>query len=83
MPDAAAASIRKGPIVAALIIGAFVSLLNQTLINVALPTISADLSIEPSTAQWLTTGFMLVNGILVPLSAYLVGRFTTRLLFLV
>ncbi|MGN7455278.1 DHA2 family efflux MFS transporter permease subunit [Paenibacillus pasadenensis] len=83
VPDAAAASIRKGPIVAALIIGAFVSLLNQTLINVALPTISADLSIEPSTAQWLTTGFMLVNGILVPLSAYLVGRFTTRLLFLV
>lgn len=79
---AAEAGFRKGPIVAALIIGAFVSLLNQTLINVALPTMSADLGIEPSTAQWLTTGFMLVNGILVPLSAYLVGRFTTRFLFL-
>ncbi|MGU3473547.1 DHA2 family efflux MFS transporter permease subunit [Paenibacillus sp. D51F] len=77
-----AAGFKRAPLVAALIIGAFVSLLNQTLINVALPQMSEDLGITTNTAQWLTTGFMLVNGILVPLSAYLVARFSTRLLFI-
>jgi EmrB/QacA subfamily drug resistance transporter len=67
---------------AAIIIGAFVTILNQTLLNVALPKIMADLAISTNTAQWLTTGFMLVNGVLIPLSAYLVGRFTTRQLFI-
>lgn len=67
---------------AAIIIGAFVTILNQTLLNVALPKIMADLAITTNTAQWLTTGFMLVNGVLIPLSAYLVRKFTTRQLFI-
>lgn len=67
---------------AAIIIGAFVTILNQTLLNVALPSIMKDLAISTNTAQWLTTGFMLVNGVLIPLSAYLVRRFTTRQLFI-
>ncbi|WP_080840138.1 MULTISPECIES: DHA2 family efflux MFS transporter permease subunit [Cohnella] len=66
---------------AALIIGAFVAILNQTLLNVALPKIMDDLGITTNTAQWLTTGFMLVNGVLIPISAYLVGKFSTRQLF--
>ncbi|MFF2018982.1 MULTISPECIES: DHA2 family efflux MFS transporter permease subunit [Paenibacillus] len=75
-------AIRRGPIIAALLIGAFVALLNQTLMNVALPKIMEDLNILANTAQWLTTGFMLVNGVLVPVSAYLVEKFTTRQLFI-
>lgn len=67
---------------AAIIIGAFVTILNQTLLNVALPSIMKDLAISTNTAQWLTTGFMLVNGVLIPLSAYLVRRFSTRQLFI-
>lgn len=73
--------IRRGPIIAALLIGAFVALLNQTLMNVALPKMMEDLNIVANTAQWLTTGFMLVNGVLIPISAYLVEKFTTRQLF--
>lgn len=79
---AAAPNIRRGPIIAALLIGAFVALLNQTLMNVALPKMMEDLNILANTAQWLTTGFMLVNGVLVPISAYLVEKFTTRQLFI-
>ncbi|KGE19459.1 DHA2 family efflux MFS transporter permease subunit [Paenibacillus wynnii] len=81
--NAAAGSktLRRGPIIAALLIGAFVALLNQTLMNVALPKMMEDLNIVANTAQWLTTGFMLVNGVLVPISAYLVEKFTTRQLF--
>ncbi|GGA40364.1 DHA2 family efflux MFS transporter permease subunit [Paenibacillus physcomitrellae] len=74
--------LKKGPIVAAILIAAFVALLNQTLMNVALPQMMGDLGVGATTIQWLTTGFMLVNGVLVPLSAYLVQRFTTRQLFL-
>ncbi|THF81348.1 DHA2 family efflux MFS transporter permease subunit [Cohnella fermenti] len=66
----------------AIILGAFVTLLNQTLLNVALPKIMEDLAISTNTAQWLTTGFMLVNGVLIPLSAYFIGRFSTRQLFI-
>lgn len=75
-------SFRRGPIIAALLIGAFVALLNQTLMNVALPKMMESLSITANTAQWLTTGFMLVNGVLIPISAYLVEKFTTRQLFI-
>lgn len=79
--NAPSKTFRRGPIIAALLIGAFVALLNQTLMNVALPKMMEDLNILANTAQWLTTGFMLVNGVLVPISAYLVEKFTTRQLF--
>ncbi|TLS53695.1 DHA2 family efflux MFS transporter permease subunit [Paenibacillus antri] len=72
---------RRGPILAALIIGAFVALLSQTLLNVALPKMMEDLEISANTVQWLSTGYMLVNGVLVPISAFLIQRFTTRALF--
>lgn len=73
--------LKKGPIVASLLIAAFVAILSQTLLNVALPKMMADLNIGENTIQWLITGYMLVNGILVPISAYLIERFTTRQLF--
>jgi MFS family permease len=38
-------------------------------------------NIAASTAQWLTTGYMLVNGVLIPITAFLMQRFTTRELF--
>ena len=69
-------------ILTVLMIGAFISFLNNTLLNIALPTIMKDLEIGPSTAQWLTTGFMLVNGILIPTSAFLIQKFSVRQIFL-
>ncbi|MEK5163969.1 DHA2 family efflux MFS transporter permease subunit [Paenibacillus sp. FSL R5-0527] len=76
------AAFKRWPIVMALIIGAFVAILNQTLMNVALPQMMRDLNVGTTTIQWLTTGFMLVNGVLIPLSAYFMERFTTRMLFI-
>lgn len=69
--------------IAILFVGAFVSLLNNTLLNIALPTIMTEFQISPSTAQWLITGYMLVSGVLIPASAFLVVRFTNRRLFIV
>jgi len=68
--------------IAILFIGAFVALLNNTLLNVALPTIMEEFSVSPSMVQWLTTGYMLVNGILIPASAFFIQKFTNRKLFL-
>ncbi|MBO0960545.1 DHA2 family efflux MFS transporter permease subunit [Neobacillus sp. MM2021_6] len=69
-------------ILAVLMIGAFISFLNNTLLNIALPSIMRDLNVEASTVQWLTTGFMLVNGILIPASAFLIQKFSVRHIFL-
>lgn len=69
-------------IIAILMIGAFISFLNNTLLNIALPAIMKELEIGPATAQWLTTGFMLVNGILIPTTAFLIRKYSVRHLFL-
>ncbi|OCA83280.1 MFS transporter [Bacillus sp. FJAT-27225] len=69
-------------ILAVLMIGAFIAFLNNTLLNIALPSIMADLKIEAATVQWLTTGFMLVNGILIPTTAFLIQKYSVRQLFL-
>ncbi|WP_251555486.1 DHA2 family efflux MFS transporter permease subunit [Neobacillus muris] len=69
-------------IIAILMIGAFIAFLNNTLLNIALPSIMKDLNIEAATVQWLTTGFMLVNGILIPTTAFLIRKYSVRHLFL-
>lgn len=65
-----------------LIFGTFVSVLNQTVMSPALPTIMAETGIDAATAQWLTTGFTLVNAIMIPVTAYLTDRFSLKRLFI-
>ncbi|MCA0172542.1 MDR family MFS transporter [Bacillus sp. RAR_GA_16] len=76
------ASFNKVPLLIVLLSGAFAAILNQTLLATALPHIMVDLDLEASTAQWLTSIFMLVNGVMIPITAFLIGKFTTRTLFL-
>ncbi len=66
-----------------LMVGAFFTLLSNTLMNVAIPTIMKDFNLSASTVQWLTTGYMLVNGILIPTTAFLINKYTVRRLFLI
>src|SRR5690625_4646702 len=68
--------------IAILFIGAFTAFLNNTLLNIALPTIMTEFQISPSKVQWVTTSYMLVNGIVIPASAFLITRFTNRSIFL-
>ncbi|MER1985107.1 MAG: DHA2 family efflux MFS transporter permease subunit [Solibacillus sp.] len=65
-----------------MIAGCFFSTLNQTLLNVALSDLMVTFDVAPTTIQWLATGFMLVNGVLVPVTAFLMKRFSTRQLFM-
>jgi EmrB/QacA subfamily drug resistance transporter len=80
-PKTVTNSPKKGPIMFIMILGAFIATLNQTLMSVATPELMVEFKISAATAQWLTTGYMLVNGVLIPITAYLMQRFTTRQLF--
>lgn len=71
-----------GPLIAMLIGAAFVVVLNETIMGVALPRLMTDLAITASTAQWLSTGFMLTMAIVIPLTGFLLERFTLRSMFL-
>ena len=66
-----------------MIFGTFVTVLNQTLVTPALPSIMTEMNVDAATAQWLTTGFTLVNAIMIPITAYLIDRYSTRNLFTV
>lgn len=68
--------------VSVLLAGTLLAVLNQTLLSPALPAIMQDLSIDATTVQWLTSGYSLVEAVIIPLSAYLIGRFSTRQLFI-
>ena len=65
-------------IVAALFVGAFFGYLNDTLLNVALTPIMHDFAVDKTTAQWLTTGFLLVMGAFTPITASLIQWAETR-----
>ena len=85
--DAQAVDITGKPynrslMVLVLLIGAFCTILNQTILSTAFPALMNAFNISTSTVQWLTTGFLMVNGIMIPVSAYLSSRFNTRLLFI-
>ena len=70
-------------IIAILLFGSFMVVLNQTLLTPAFPTMMAEYGIDAPTVQWLTSGYSLVEAVVVPLSAFFIGRFSTRRLFLV
>lgn len=67
--------------VAVLLLGAVLVVLNQTLLSPALPTIMVDMQVDATTVQWLTSGYALVEAIIIPLNAWFMGRFRTRQLF--
>ena len=74
--------INRKILMTVLLSGAFVIILNQTLLNTALPAFMEHFGITASAAQWVTTSFMLVNGVMIPVTAFLIRKFTTRGLFL-
>ncbi|MCL0330748.1 MDR family MFS transporter [Apilactobacillus xinyiensis] len=66
-----------------LLVGTFCTVLNQTILSTAFPTLMKAFDINTSTVQWLTSGFMMINGIAIPVSAWLSTRFNTKWLYLV
>ena len=69
-------------LVVVLLIGTFCTVLNQTLLTTAFPTLMNAFDITASDVQWLTTGFLLVNGIMIPITAWLINKFNSKNLYL-
>ncbi|MDN4615757.1 MDR family MFS transporter [Leifsonia sp. F6_8S_P_1B] len=72
---------KPGPVIALLVVSAFVVILNETTMGVALTDIMDDLGITAATGAWLTTGFLLTMAIVIPLTGFLLSRFTIRQVF--
>lgn len=69
-------------ILTVLVGSALVMFLNETILSVALPSIMEDFHIPATTAQWLTTGFMLTMAVVIPATGWILQRFTTKQVFL-
>lgn len=65
-----------------LLVAAFVAILNETTMGIAIPHLNTDLGIPPELGQWLTSAFMLTMAIVIPTTGYLLQRFTTRQIFI-
>ena len=74
-------SPRDKKVIGTLLIAAFIVILNETIMNVAVPKLMTELDITASVAQWLSTGFMLTMAVLIPTTGFLIQKFTTRTLF--
>lgn len=61
----------------------FIGILVETLTSVLFPVIMAEFGVGTSTVQWLTTGYLLVVSLIVPLSSYIKRKFKLRTVFLV
>ena len=73
---------RNKLVIGLLLVSAFVVILNETLMAVAIPPLMRDLSITASAAQWLSTAFMLTMAVVIPITGYLLQRFNTRPVFI-
>ncbi|MCW4465010.1 DHA2 family efflux MFS transporter permease subunit [Glutamicibacter sp. MNS18] len=69
-------------IIGALALAAFLMILNETVLTVALPSIMADMQVSAAAGQWLTTGFLLTMSVVIPTTGFLLQRFSTRSLFI-
>lgn len=66
----------------ALLVAGFVGLFSETALNIALGELSQLFQVNPTTIQWLATGYFLTLGILVPVTGILMQKFTTRQMFI-
>lgn len=67
--------------VAVLLAGAVLVVLCATFLSPALPHIMGDMGVDQTTVQYLTSGYSLVEAVIIPMNAFLIGRFSTRKLF--
>lgn len=73
---------RNNLVIRLMLVATFVVFLNETIIGVAIPQIMIALEIQESTAQWLSTAFMLTMAVVIPTTGFLMQRLSTRTVFI-
>lgn len=74
--------VRAVPILISFLIAGFIGLFSETALNMALGNLMQEFDVVSSTVQWITTGYLLTMGILIPVTALLIQWLTTRQLFI-
>lgn len=80
--DLAAMNRRNRVVITLMLVSAFVVILNETIMGVAIPVLMRDLRVDASAAQWLSTAFMLTMAVVIPITGWLIQRFHTRPVFI-
>lgn len=80
--DESGTTARNRLVIALLLVSAFVVILNETIMSVAIPHLMDDLGITAGAAQWLTSAFMLTMAVVIPITGYLLQRLNTRPVFI-
>ncbi|WP_410590581.1 MDR family MFS transporter [Amycolatopsis sp. lyj-23] len=80
--DVNRAPARSGLLIGVLVLSAFVMILNETILSVALRDLTVDLHVPTTTVQWLTSGFLLTMAVVIPTTGFLLERFSPRQVFL-
>lgn len=81
--DAHGKPFNRNLLVLVLLVGTFCTVLNGTILTTAFPTLMKEFSVSTSDVQWLTTGFLMVNGIMIPVTAWLSNNFSTKILYII
>ncbi|MBP2478942.1 DHA2 family lincomycin resistance protein-like MFS transporter [Crossiella equi] len=82
-PHQEKAPAKPGLLIGVLVASAFVMILNETIMSIALRDLTVDLQVPTTTIQWLTSGFLLTMAVVIPTTGFLLERFTPRQVFLV
>lgn len=80
--DGAQTTARNRLVIGLMLVSAFVVILNETIMGVAIPVLMRDLHVDASAAQWLSTAFMLTMAVVIPITGWLIQRFNTRPVFI-
>ena len=67
----------------AIILGSFMSILDVTIVNVALPTFGRVFETSLQSLQWIITGYMLASAAVIPVAGWLSDRFGSKRVYLV
>lgn len=78
----AATSTNATLLISVLVAAAFVVILNETTLAVALPALMRTFNVTADTAQWLTSSFMLTMASVIPMTGYIMQRFTLRTIYI-
>lgn len=69
-------------IIGTMVSAAFIMILNETIVSIALPDLAQTLDVSTSTVQWLISGFLVTMGVVIPITGFLLDRLTPRVIFL-
>lgn len=74
--------VHTGPLIGVLVVAAFVMFLNETVLSVAVPALTRDLHATAATVQWVISGYFVAMAVVLPVTGFLLERFSVRRLFI-